>query len=209
MAGTIIADYIRADANKISLNVGNTIVASINASGILSNTGSVIISPTGALGSGIVLDRASIPAGTIIQARAAYSNTVITATSGGAAQEVVGLDFTPYYSNSYIVVIATSGQIRRTGWSTSTNNWANFRIQIAGENAISPDGVSNGGSQGALGYPISVQDYRFSVTTQVYSTSWSGSKRVRAAGSMGSSEGSINFCYQNDGAYITVLEIKQ
>jgi len=47
MAGTIIADYIRADANKISLNVGNTVVASINASGILSNTGSVIINASG------------------------------------------------------------------------------------------------------------------------------------------------------------------
>ena len=209
MAGTIIADYIRADANKISLNVGNTIVASINASGILSNTGSVIISPSGALGAGIVLNRSSIPAGTIIQARTAYSNTVITATSGGAAQEIVGLDFTPYYSNSYIVAIATSGQIRRTGWSTSTSNWANFSIQIDGAESTSPEGIPNGGSQGAGGYPISVQDYRFSITSQVYSTSWSGSKRVRAAGSMGSSEGSINFCYQNVGAYITVLEIKQ
>jgi hypothetical protein len=47
MAGTIIADYIRADANKISLNVGNTVVASINASGILSNTGSVIVNVNG------------------------------------------------------------------------------------------------------------------------------------------------------------------
>ena len=47
MAGTIVADFIRADANKISLNVGNTVVASINASGILSNTGSVIVNVNG------------------------------------------------------------------------------------------------------------------------------------------------------------------
>ena len=47
MAGTIIADYIRADANKISLNVGNTVVASINSMGILNSTGSVMISSTG------------------------------------------------------------------------------------------------------------------------------------------------------------------
>lgn len=47
MAGTIIADFIRADANRISLNVGNTVIASINASGILSNTGSVIINQNG------------------------------------------------------------------------------------------------------------------------------------------------------------------
>lgn len=47
MAGTIIADYIRSDANKISLNVGNTTIASINASGILSNTGTTLIAPDG------------------------------------------------------------------------------------------------------------------------------------------------------------------
>ena len=209
MAGTIIADYIRADANKISLNVGNTIVASINSMGILSNTGGVIISPTGALGSGIVLDRGSIPSGTIIQAKTAYANTVITATSGGALQELVGLDFTPHYTNSHIVVLCTSGQIRRTGWTTATSNWANFIIQVDGANFTSPGGIQNNGTQGAGGYPINVQDYRFSISSQAHSTSWSGSKRIRAAGSMGSSEGSITFCYQNDGAYITVLEIKQ
>lgn len=56
MAGTIIADYIRADANKISLNVGNTVIASINASGILSNTGTVMIGANGQLQSGAVPD---------------------------------------------------------------------------------------------------------------------------------------------------------
>jgi len=47
MAGTIIADFIRTDANQLSLNVGNTTFATINASGILSNTGSVIINASG------------------------------------------------------------------------------------------------------------------------------------------------------------------
>ena len=47
MAGTIIADFIRADANKFSINVGNTIIASVNALGILSNTGNVMISSSG------------------------------------------------------------------------------------------------------------------------------------------------------------------
>jgi hypothetical protein len=47
MAGTIIADFIRTDANKLSLNVGNTTFATINSMGILSNTGSVIINASG------------------------------------------------------------------------------------------------------------------------------------------------------------------
>jgi len=47
MAGTIIADFIRTDANKLSLNVGNTTFATINASGLLSNTGATIIAANG------------------------------------------------------------------------------------------------------------------------------------------------------------------
>ena len=47
MAGTIIADYIRTDANKLSLNVGNTTFATINAMGLLSNTGVQIIDQNG------------------------------------------------------------------------------------------------------------------------------------------------------------------
>jgi hypothetical protein len=47
MAGTIIADYIRTDANKLSLNVGNTTIASINAGGFYSNTGTQIINQNG------------------------------------------------------------------------------------------------------------------------------------------------------------------
>lgn len=51
MAGTIIADYIRTDANKLSLNVGNTVVATINASGIISNTGTTLIAANGQISS--------------------------------------------------------------------------------------------------------------------------------------------------------------
>ena len=47
MAGTIIADYIRTDANKLSLNVGNVTFATINSSGFFSNTGVQIIDQNG------------------------------------------------------------------------------------------------------------------------------------------------------------------
>lgn len=47
MAGTIIADYIRTDANKLSLNVGNTTFATINATGFYSNTGVQLINQNG------------------------------------------------------------------------------------------------------------------------------------------------------------------
>ena len=59
MAGTIICDYIRTDANKLSLNVGNTTFATINAGGFYSNTGVQIITQNG------TINAASIAAGTI------------------------------------------------------------------------------------------------------------------------------------------------
>ena len=54
MAGTIIADFIRTDANKLSLNVGNTTFATINSMGILSNTGSVIINASGQVSNTVI-----------------------------------------------------------------------------------------------------------------------------------------------------------
>jgi hypothetical protein len=67
MAGTIIADFIRSDANKISLNVGNTTFATINASGFLSNTGTTIIAANGQI-SGASVIASSIPTAAIADA---------------------------------------------------------------------------------------------------------------------------------------------
>jgi hypothetical protein len=47
MAGKIIADIIEAPAGRISLNVGNTVVASINASGLYTSTGNLLITQAG------------------------------------------------------------------------------------------------------------------------------------------------------------------
>jgi len=47
MAGTIIADKIQTENAFLTLNVGQTLVATINASGILSNTGTTMIAANG------------------------------------------------------------------------------------------------------------------------------------------------------------------
>jgi len=78
MAGTIIADYIRSDASKLSINVGDTTVATINSSGILSNTGSTIIAANGQIG------LSALPSITSDKI-ASVSNTAIT----------TGLGYTP------------------------------------------------------------------------------------------------------------------
>lgn len=104
MAGTIIADYIRSDANKISLNVGNTTFATINAMGFLSNTGVQIISPTGAI------NAASIAAGSIPAGKLGAASVSRTNMYSGAVLQVVnvtdrqqssytGLDLQSSYSN--------------------------------------------------------------------------------------------------------------
>jgi hypothetical protein len=89
MAGTIIADYIRTDANRLSLNVGNTVVASINASGILNNAGGVILNANGTFASGVTLPTSSL-VGTIGTSQIA-NNSVSRAKIGyaGAILQVV------------------------------------------------------------------------------------------------------------------------
>jgi hypothetical protein len=178
-------------------------VASINASGLYTSTGDLLITQANQIGV------AALPVGTVIQTRTSYSQTVVTSTSG-AGLEVVGLDFTPIYSNSMIYIVATSGQIQRTGFSSSVNNWGNFFLSIDNGTPTTFSGnVSFSGSVGAIGYPQTFQDGRHYATINFTSPSWSGMKRIAALGSRGGDQGSISFCFQNLGATMTVMEIKQ
>jgi hypothetical protein len=49
MAGTIIADKIQTENSFLTLNVGQTLVATINSSGILNSSGGTMISANGAV----------------------------------------------------------------------------------------------------------------------------------------------------------------
>jgi hypothetical protein len=122
MAGTIIADFIRTDANQLSLNVGNTTFATINAMGFLSNTGVQIISPTGAINAASIA-AGSIPAGKLGAASVARTNMysgavlqVVSATkldafttSSTSPVDVTGLsvNITPTSATSKILVLAS------------------------------------------------------------------------------------------------------
>ena len=110
MAGTIIADYIRADANRISLNVGNTVIASINASGILSNTGNVLISPSGTFDANNVtagtLGKARLPSGSILQVvQAVKTDTFSISTTTFTDVTGMSVSITPTSSTSKILVM--------------------------------------------------------------------------------------------------------
>ena len=117
MAGTIIADFIRTDANKLSLNVGNTTFATINAGGFYSNTGVQIINQNGLV---TLVDGQITPAkmypGAVIQVATAnfsYSNTVSTtsqmnysssAPTVAQGAQIGSITFTPVSSSSTIIL---------------------------------------------------------------------------------------------------------
>jgi len=121
MAGTIIADFIRTDANQLSLNVGNTTFATINASGFFSNTGVQIINqngrvngasilsstvPTSALTNTVLknnMSQSSMPSNTICQIIRATDATVRTQASNTTVQMAGSVTITPNYSNSVVI----------------------------------------------------------------------------------------------------------
>jgi hypothetical protein len=94
MAGTIIADFIRTDANQLSLNVGNTTFATINASGFFSNTGTQLIAANGRI-SGASVIASSIP-GTAFATAAIPSSKIGT----GAVLQVVSTLKTDTFTSS-------------------------------------------------------------------------------------------------------------
>jgi len=120
MAGTIIADFIRTDANQLSLNVGNTTFATINASGFFSNTGTQLIAANGQI-SGASLISSSVPGtafataaipsskigtGAVLQVKAVYKQDTFTTTSSSYV-DVTGLSvsITPTSATSNILVL--------------------------------------------------------------------------------------------------------
>jgi hypothetical protein len=124
MAGTIIADFIRTDASRLSLNVGNTTFATINAGGFYSNTGTQLIAANGAisgasiisgsiLGSAIstaanTIPRSAMTSGAVLQVVQFRTQTPFSTTSGSATSTGFAQSITPTSASSNILVIAYS-----------------------------------------------------------------------------------------------------
>lgn len=150
MAGTIIADFIRADANKFSINVGNTIIASVNALGILSNTGNVMISSSGTYeannmyynGSSVLTSgrvKSSFqPTGSVLQVVSA-TKTDTFSSSSSTWVDVTGLsvDITPSSTSNKILIIA---QLAAVNQSTTGSG---AKIVRNGSNVVSPTSSGN------------------------------------------------------------------
>jgi hypothetical protein len=144
MAGTIIADFIRTDANQLSLNVGNTTFATINASGFFSNTGTQLIAANGKisgasiisgsiLGSAIstaanTIPRSAMTVGSVLQvaSNTTYSpQSMSITTSGTLVASGFVLPITPSSATSKILIMYTS-----TFASTSSNSGVAGNVQM-------------------------------------------------------------------------------
>lgn len=125
MAGTIIADFIRTDANQLSLNVGNTTFATINASGFFSNTGTQLIAANGKV-SGASVIASSIPT-------AAIADSAITRAKmgyAGAVLQVVQVNYSTATSTSGTSYVATGMSASITPSSTSNKVMVLAQYQI-------------------------------------------------------------------------------
>jgi hypothetical protein len=80
MAGKILADIIEAPAGRISLNVGNTVVASINASGLYTSTGNLLITQANSIGTAAIENGAVTNAKLTLTANASAIKTALNAS---------------------------------------------------------------------------------------------------------------------------------
>jgi hypothetical protein len=140
MAGTIIADFIRTDANQLSLNVGNLTFATINASGFFSNTGTQLIAANGkvsgaSLVSGSItsaafataantIPRSSMTTGAVLQVVNSQFSNWTTTTSTSFVTASLAASITPTSSTSKILISITLASV----YNASSVNAARFRL---------------------------------------------------------------------------------
>jgi len=142
MAGTIIADFIRTDANQLSLNVGNTTFATINAMGFLSNTGVQIISPTGAINAASIA-AGSIPVGKLGAASVARTNMY----SGAVLQVVQAFKSDTFSTTSTSFTDITGLSVSITPTSATSKILVKLVLSISGTNTSgSTYRITRGGS---------------------------------------------------------------
>ena len=137
MAGTIIADFIRTDANQLSLNVGNTTFATINASGFFSNTGTQLIAANGQI-SGASVIASSIPTAAIAdsaitRAKMGYAGAVLQIVTGymaaqnegsfASATDLFSASITPQFSTSKVFIMVNMAGCLARGNGTQGILW--------------------------------------------------------------------------------------
>jgi hypothetical protein len=133
MAGKIIADIIEAPAGRISLNVANVTVASINASGIFSSTGNLIIASTGNIGINAIADgavtTAKIEDGAVTDAKLtleANASNIKTALNASGDAPIYACRAWVNFNGTGTVAIRASGNVSSITDSGTGNYTVNF-----------------------------------------------------------------------------------
>jgi hypothetical protein len=128
MAGTIIADFIRTDASRLSLNVGNTTFATINASGFFSNTGTQLIAANGTVATSALsgtIATSQLADSAITRAKMGYAGAVLQIVTGylnaqtegtvASATDLFSASITPQFSTSKVyIMVNMAGCLSRT-----------------------------------------------------------------------------------------------
>jgi hypothetical protein len=118
MAGKIIADIIEAPAGRISLNVANVTVASINASGLYTSTGNLIISQANQIDTAAIVDGAvtdvKIEDGAVTDAKltlAANASNIKTALNASGDAPIYAARAWVNFNGTGTVAIRASGNV--------------------------------------------------------------------------------------------------
>jgi hypothetical protein len=179
MAGTIVADFIRTDANQLSLNVGNTTFATINASGFFSNTGTQLIAANGKV-SGASVIASSIPTAAIADASitnaklslSANDSNIKTALNASGSAGIYACRAFVQFDGTGVVAMRASGNVSSitdNGAGDYTVNFtsampdANYAIAGAAMYASATNShiISYGDSNGAGGTYPTTTAFRF------------------------------------------------
>jgi hypothetical protein len=156
VAGKIIADIIEAPAGRISLNVANVTVASINASGLYTSTGDLLITQANQI------DTAAIVDGAVTRAKIGYPGAVLQVVQGTTTTETILTSSTFTDTNLTATITPTSATskilvlVNQAGCGKETGNTylllrllrnstviSNFERFGAGNNSTSPNGIGS------------------------------------------------------------------
>jgi hypothetical protein len=164
MAGTIIADFIRTDANQLSLNVGNTTFATINASGFFSNTGTQIIAANGQISG------ASVIASSITNAKLSLSandSNIKTALNASGDPGIYACRAWVNFNGTSTVAIRGSGNVSSITDNGTGDYTVNFTNAMPDANyAYTADGRED--ESGALVWGALVTPARVAQTTTTF-----------------------------------------
>jgi len=157
VAGKIVADIIEAPAGRISLNVANVTVASINALGLFTSTGNLLITQANSIATAAIEDGAVTDAKLSLVANASNIKTALNA-SGDAP--IFACRAWVNFNGTGTVAIRASGNVSSITDNGTGNYTLNFTTALPDANFSVVSTASNlldgsGFNTSVAAYPVS------------------------------------------------------